>query len=119
MSFSIVAFLVSIGGMISASVEKYRWPSYIFGIMLTVVTIIFIVIGISLATLSKASESDIREFCKNKSRESTNDSKFRRYIYDIDMDISSIVNENMCRLDVCPCSDEYEDTWTNLSEELL
>ena len=119
MSFSIVAFLVSIGGMVSASIEKHRWPAVIFGIMLTVVTIVFIVFGISLATLSSTSEADIREFCENKTRESSNNSKFRRYIYDIDMDIAMIVNENMCRLDVCPCSDEFEDTWTNLSEEFL
>lgn len=119
MSFSIVAFLVSIGGMISASIEKQRWPVVIFGIMLTVVTLVFIIFGISLATLSRTSEADIREFCEDKTREGSNDSKFRRYIYDIDMDIASIVNENMCRLDVCPCSDENQEKWTNASEEYL
>ena len=119
MSFSIVAFLVSIGGMISASVAKYRWPIVIFGIMLTVVTFVFIIFGFSLATLSKTSETDIREFCENKTRNSSNDSKFRSYIYDIDMDINVVVNKNMCRLDVCPCSTTYEPYWVNVSEDRL
>lgn len=64
-SFSIVAFFVSIGGMISASVVRYRWPVVIFGIMLTVVVFVFISFGISLTTLSSTSESDILEFCEN------------------------------------------------------
>ena len=65
MSFSIVAFFVAIGGMISASVERYRWPVVIFGIMLTVVCFVFIIFGISLTTLSNTSESDIQAFCEN------------------------------------------------------
>ncbi len=59
MSFSIVAFLVSIGGMVSASVDKHRWPVVIFGIMLTVVCIVFITFGILLATLSSTSGDDM------------------------------------------------------------
>ena len=104
MSFSIVAFLVSVGGMLSASIKKYRWPTVIFGIMLTVVTIVCISFGISLTSLSSSSEADIRDFCETRSRTSSNESKFRGYVYDIDMDITAIVNENMCREDVCPCS---------------
>lgn len=87
--------------------------------MLTVVTIVFIIFGISLSFLSRTSEADIREFCKTKSKESATDSKFRSYIYEIDMDIDVVVNENMCRLNVCPCSVEFEPFWVNLGEEKL
>ena len=87
--------------------------------MLTVVCFVFIMFGTMLATLSKTSETDIIDFCDNKTRESVNDSKFRDYIYDIDMDIAVIVNENMCRKDVCPCSMEYVEKWAILPEETL
>ena len=68
MSFSIVAFLVSLGGMLSASIVKYRWPTVIFGIMLTVVTIVYISFGISLTSLSSSSEADILDFCEKRTR---------------------------------------------------
>ena len=118
-SFSIVAFLVSISGMVSASIVKYRWPAVIFGIMLTVVTFVYIAFGISLATLSSSSEADMLEFCETKTRTSASNSKFRGYVYDIDMDITAIVNENMCREDVCPCSYLDQAPWMALSEEQL
>jgi len=72
--------------------------------MLSVVCFVFIWFGFLLATLSSTSETDIINFCETKTRDSVNNSKFRDYIYDIDMDIAEIVNENMCRKDVCPCS---------------
>ena len=85
-----MAFLVSLGGMASASIVKYGWPTVIFGIMLTVVTIVYIAFGISLATLSSSSEADMLEFCETKTRTSASNSKFRGYVYDIDMDILNI-----------------------------
>ena len=88
----------------SVVTRPHLGPTVIFGIMLTVVTIVYISFGISLTSLSSSSEADIRDFCETRSRTSSNESKFRGYVYDIDMDITAIVNENMCREDVCPCS---------------
>ena len=40
-------------------------------------------------------------------------------MYDIDQDITAIVNENMCREDACPCSYLDQEPWMALSEEQL
>lgn len=80
-SFSIMAFLVSIGGILSAYFKQQRWPVVVFGILLTVICFMFISSGIGMATLAATSGHDMEQFCENPIRENPNDSKFRTYIY--------------------------------------
>lgn len=44
---------------------------------------------------------------------------FREYAEDIDLIVSQITDENMCRFEVCPCDGQFKDTWLSLDQKLL
>lgn len=121
--FSLVAIITAMFGMIAAKVS-HRAPVIIYGIVMTLIWIVFLGAGFIVAMTSYVGEPTLDAFCKGELDESNPlatslGDTFRDYIQGIDDFVSTTVSSNMCRDKVCPCPEAYARNWTKQEDDYL
>jgi len=116
-SFFVITVLTAVLGFCAAKCDTNRIPAFIYGILLFIVCIVFMVFGFTLSLLSTTSESTITSFCAGEESTSMYADSLQGYLSDINGIITGVVDENMCRQGVCPCPKEHQQLWLSLSEE--
>lgn len=91
-----------------------------YGVLLLPVLIVFIVQGITFLAVSYATTHVFSDICDGTNEiESSVVSLLQGYQQDIDLVISPIIDENMCRSNVCPCASTNSVHWLSLNQSTL
>jgi|OM-RGC.v1.023804565 ABC-type sulfate transport system permease component len=97
LSFGVVCLIATIIGFTAVKV-KNRGVAIFYGVLLFPVALVFIIGGISLMAVTYATEEILGDICDGQnSNESEVVDLLMQYQQDIDLVISPIVDENMCR----------------------
>ena len=120
LSFGIVCLIASLLGFAAVRV-KNRAVAVTHGVLLFPVWLVFLIGGVSLLSVSYTTSSVLSDVCQSPpdSKSSRVTDLFREYAEDIDLIISQITDENMCRFNVCPCDSTFGEEWLALDNRLL
>ena len=119
-SFSIIGMITSGIGIFAVYYKKNRAPIVIHGIMNSILQVVFIIWGFGLMFSSVSERRTIETYCRTRERISYDeDALLRNYALETDFVITGIINENMCRRDVCPCPAEFEGAFNSTDELIL
>ena len=120
LSFSIVGIIAASLGIVSALYRKNRAPVVVHGICITIMWVVFFAQGIALSVLPSGEKDALDSYCVMRSRDAySSGTLLKSNALEADLVLNEIVSENMCRQDVCPCSDQYQEPYLTLTEETL